>query len=157
MKPSASAVAVSRFGRAQRFGDPGERLGIGDRLRHLRERGRLEQTAELVDLVDVGVRQDRHDEAAPFGRDQAVAFETCKRLAHRRAGDAELHGERGFLEALPRHDDVSAEILAQGLVHLVGEAGGPVQRFERGHRGAGTGIVRRRIGMKRFRARTYSV
>ena len=149
-------VAIGRFGGAQRLGDPGERLGIGDRLRHLCQRGRLEQPAQLVDLVDIRVRQDGDDEAAPLGRDQAIAFQPRERLAHRRAGDAELHGECRLLEPLPGHDHVTAEIVAQRLVHLVGEAGGPVEGFERGHRGAGTGIVRGRVGGTAG-AKTYSV
>ena len=57
----------------------------------------LDADAQIVEIVDVARSMRAHEEAAAAARhDQALALEQARRLAHRRAADAQLAGNRAF-------------------------------------------------------------
>jgi hypothetical protein len=96
----------------------------------LADRRRLEEVAQLVDVLDVVRAHAARHVAAAFDGDQPFAREARERLADRGARHAELGRERHLAQALARAQAPLAQELAQGVVDAVAQRERAVERRE---------------------------
>jgi hypothetical protein len=93
-------------------------------LRRLAQGFGLQEQAQLVDVLQVALRERRHGEAAAVRLDQPLAREAPERLAHRRARHAQAGGERRLAQRFSPAHLSGAQVFAQQLVHPLAQRGG---------------------------------